>query len=246
MMLRMIGSLLVLLTVSAVANAAGKVEFVAGAVSATSAAGSERQLAKGDVLASGDLVRTGQDGLAQLRFDDGGRIALQPKSEFRIDEYAYQATDKSKERGFFSLLKGGMRTITGQVGRDNRDAYRVTTSVATIGIRGTEYRVVYLDDGGVALWTAEGAVEVCNRAGCSQIVAGENAVIRRADVLAVRLGFNGVAPQPGENGGPLSPVFAVGDGRRGDGYLSGVAHCRNESTNSGYPYYIVTTALICN
>lgn len=239
MMLRMIGSLLVLLTVSAVANAAGKVEFVAGAVSARSVAGSERQLSKGDVLASGDLVRTGQDGLAQLRFEDGGRIALQPKSEFRIDEYAYPATTKSQERGFFSLLKGGMRTITGQVGRDNRDAYRVTTSVATIGIRGTEYRVAYLDNNSVALWTAEGAVEVCNDTGCSLVVAGEVAVIRGGQPME-RLAFSSFSASQ-ELAGSLLPAFAVGEGRRGDGYLGGMPKCYY------YTYYIYAPpTLICN
>jgi len=237
MMLRTIGSLLVLLTVSAVANAAGKVEFVAGAVSATSAAGSERQLAKGDVLASGDLVRTGQDGLAQLRFDDGGRIALQPKSEFRIDEYAYPATTKSQERGFFSLLKGGMRTITGQVGRDNRDAYRVTTSVATIGIRGTEYRVAYLDNNGIALWAVDGAIEVCNSAGCSVIVAGEVAIIRAADQPLERLAFSNLVPSL-ESGGSLLPAFAAGEGRRGDGYLSGLPVCSYVYSYISYSYVL--------
>ena len=245
MKLRMIGSLLVLLTVSAMANAAGKVEFVAGAVSATSAGGSERKLTKGDVLASGDLVRTGQDGLAQLRFDDGGRIALQPKSEFRIDEYAYPATTKSQERGFFSLLKGGMRTITGQVGRDNRDAYRVTTSVATIGIRGTEYQVHYLEDEAIALSTADGAIEVCNKAGCSQIVAGESAVVRRIDAPVQRLAFNGFVSPSAANDGSLLPVFAVGEGRRGNGYLSGAQQCHYETVAVFGPPY-VTTILVCN
>ncbi len=242
MKLGLIASLLILLLLPAAAGAAGKVEFVAGAVSAISAAGSERKLAKGDVLANGDVVRTGPDGLAQLRFDDGGRIALQSKSEFRIDEYAYPATAQSQERGFFSLLKGGMRTITGQVGRDNRDAYRVTTSVATIGIRGTEYRVIYIDDDAIALWTADGVIEVCNKAGCSQIVAGESAIVRRMDLPIERLGFNGFVPPAGTSEGSLLPGFAIGEGRNGNGYLSGVPKCHY--VPPGPPYYVTT--LVCN
>ena len=35
------------------------------------------------------------------------------------------------------MLKGGIRAVTGYIGKRNRDAYKVHTAVATIGIRGT-------------------------------------------------------------------------------------------------------------
>ena len=37
------------------------------------------------------------------------------------------------------MFRGGLRTITGAIGKRNRNAYRVKTPVATIGIRGTEW-----------------------------------------------------------------------------------------------------------
>src|SRR5690606_19192386 len=39
----------------------------------------------------------------------------------------------------FRLLKGGFRAVTGLIGKENRDNYRVRTPVATIGIRGTDF-----------------------------------------------------------------------------------------------------------
>lgn len=69
-------------------------------------------------------------------------VSLQPQSEFRIDDYQYAGQTDGQEKGFFSLLKGGLRTITGWVGRTHRENYKVTTNVATIGIRGTEYSAV--------------------------------------------------------------------------------------------------------
>lgn len=42
-------------------------------------------------------------------------------------------------RAFFRLLKGGFRAVSGLIGKVNRDDYRVSTPVATIGIRGTRY-----------------------------------------------------------------------------------------------------------
>lgn len=47
--------------------------------------------------------------------------------------------DKPQEdSAFFRLIKGGLRTVTGLVGkRGNQDAYRIGTSTAMIGIRGS-------------------------------------------------------------------------------------------------------------
>lgn len=42
-------------------------------------------------------------------------------------------------RAFFRLVKGGFRSVSGLIGKLNREDYRVSTPVATIGIRGTSY-----------------------------------------------------------------------------------------------------------
>ena len=46
---------------------------------------------------------------------------------------------KSKPSALFSLLRGGLRTVTGLIGKLTPDRYRMRTRVATIGIRGTGY-----------------------------------------------------------------------------------------------------------
>ena len=46
---------------------------------------------------------------------------------------------------FFSLLKGGFRTVSGLIGKINHEDYSVATPVATIGIRGTDYLTVLCD-----------------------------------------------------------------------------------------------------
>lgn len=53
-----------------------------------------------------------------------------------------QASGSSEgSRAFFRLLKGGFRAVSGVIGKVNREDYRVSTPVATIGIRGTRYGV---------------------------------------------------------------------------------------------------------
>ena len=161
------------------AASAARIEFVSGSVVAISPAGIQRELMRGAVLESGEAIRTGSNARAQLRFSDGAMMSLQPQTEFRIDNYTYNGKVDGQEKGFFSLIKGGLRTITGLVGKGNRDNYKMSTSVATIGIRGTEYSTVFTggNEGVLNLSTGEGAVEVCNSGGCVIIVSGESAVV---------------------------------------------------------------------
>ena len=50
-----------------------------------------------------------------------------------------QASSSGTSRAFFRLVKGGFRSVSGVIGKLNREDYRVSTPVATIGIRGTVY-----------------------------------------------------------------------------------------------------------
>jgi hypothetical protein len=160
-----------------VANAADRaatVEFAIGDVHVVSLNGQSRQATKGQLVQNGDTVDTGS-GRTQLRFTDGAYVSLQPQSKFRIDDYRFEGKTDGSERGFFSLLSGGMRTITGLVGRTNRRSYQVSTSVATIGIRGTEYKIGYTNS--ITGSVGEGAIDVCNSAGCVLFNSGESFLV---------------------------------------------------------------------
>ena len=119
----------------AAANAA-RIVYAIGDVSATDSGGTRRSIKKGDFIAASDTVVTAR-GRAQLKLTDGSFVALNPDTEYTIEEYEYEAAAPSKSRSFFNLLKGGVRMVTGAVARSNRKGWRMRTSVATIGIRGS-------------------------------------------------------------------------------------------------------------
>ncbi len=161
---------------------AAQVDFAVGNVTAMGPNGQSRALGKGAQIEPGDTVNT-NGGRAQLRFTDGAYVSLQPESQFRIDQYRYDGKQDGNEKGFFSLLKGGLRTITGLVGRSNKQNYQVTTSVATIGIRGTEYTIQYGNS--VTGTVGEGQIEVCNGAGCLSVTNGESYYVQGQEVKPV-------------------------------------------------------------
>src|SRR4051812_29110293 len=175
------------------AATAALVEFTIGNASAIDAAGTARPLAKGAAVQAGDTIDTG-NGRVQLRFSDGAYVSLQPGSQFRIDEYNYNGKNDETERGFFSLIKGGLRTITGLVGRSNRRNYQVRVPVATIGIRGTEYTLMF--DGAAVGSVGEGEIAVCNNAGCLNVASGQAYVVAGVNIKPELTAVQSFLPAP--------------------------------------------------
>lgn len=100
--------------------------------------GVEVKLARGDGIQSGDTLRVGETSNMQVRFTDESITALRSNSVLRIDDYKFES-DKNLGKSFFSLVKGGMRSITGLIGKFNRENYAVKATSATIGVRGTHF-----------------------------------------------------------------------------------------------------------
>lgn len=102
--------------------------------------GSIRHLKSRSSVYEGDTIITRTHG-AQIRFSDGSLTSLRPETKFKIDTYSWKGKADGSEKGFFNLIKGGLRTITGIIGKQNKQNYQMKTPVATIGIRGTEYGI---------------------------------------------------------------------------------------------------------
>ena len=157
----------------------GEVLFVYGNAHAEPSAGGEKELQKGTALDEGDRVVTGSNGRLQIRMDDGGLVVLRPLSELVIEQYSYPAAAQGDSaatqtpRSVMSLVRGGLRAITGALGKANPDGYEMRTPVATIGIRGTDYSALYCTEDcadlgvepGLYVGVAEGAIFVRNAAG---------------------------------------------------------------------------------
>src|SRR5262245_29558196 len=181
--------------------------------------GREQPLQRGAELDNGDTVRT-SDGRAQLRFSDGAYVSLQPDSEFAIRDYRFDGRTDGTERGFFGLLKGAMRTVSGLVGRVNRDQYQVTTPTATIGIRGTGGVIQVRGDGSTVIVGTSGIWSLTNPAGSIDVPAGVSALAPpTADVPPYR---TSEAPQAGPPPLILPTPYVQGDQRKPYGDLASI------------------------
>src|SRR6056300_202789 len=166
---------------SVIANAeAGVVAFALG----------ESSVSRGDAIYVGDIIETGGNGHVHIRFVDGALVSVRPNSRLRVDEYAYFPDRPADNRVRFTLETGTVRSVTGDAGRANKDAYRMNTPISAIGIRGTDYTVfsddqktrVFVQSGGVAIAPLDEEcvaedVGVCQSSKLVELFAGDSHVI---------------------------------------------------------------------
>ncbi|HUL92028.1 MAG TPA: FecR domain-containing protein [Burkholderiales bacterium] len=126
------------------AFAQGTVQYLSGTLSVQRPDGSVKVLAERSSVSVGDVITTQRDSYAQLRFSDGGQVTLRPETQVKIEGYAYDEGRPERDNFAMQLFKGGLRSLTGLIGKrsNNRNAYRMVTSTATIGIRGTDYSAI--------------------------------------------------------------------------------------------------------
>jgi chromosome segregation ATPase len=124
---------------------AGRIDVVTGQVRILATGKPTRLALAGDVLNEGDFVLTGEASEALITMGDSGFIAVRANTRMQI--LSYKADGGDDDNGIFKLVTGGMRSITGWIGKYNRKAYQIQTPTATIGIRGTDHETRYLPAG---------------------------------------------------------------------------------------------------
>jgi hypothetical protein len=191
---------------------AGVAQFIAGDVNVRGADGKTDALLKGRDIESGQAIVTGANGRAQVKFTDGGLISLQPNTEFKIASYVDKA-DPKEDRFLVDLLRGSMRAITGLIGKRNRANYKVTTTTATIGIRGSGFSAGYNPDGSLGVTAEKDAIEVCSGGTCVGVVAGESVRVNSSNEPPVRTVNRASVPTPGT----AQDVVTVGNQTTSDG-----------------------------
>jgi hypothetical protein len=109
-----------------------------------------------------DELRTGANGRLQVTFRDNTVLTLGEHASIVIDRYVYDP-DHGIGETVLQATKGAFRFATGRIKELKDHKIAVSTPVADIGVRGTEFWGGPLDKYGVLL--LEGEVAVSNQAG---------------------------------------------------------------------------------
>ncbi len=124
---------------TAQAAPAGSVEYTQGV--ATVQTSNQTQIAgPGAAVNQGDTITTAPNSYTVVKMADGTRMTVRPDSKLVVTTYDYRPSESGSSGSMvFSLLRGGMRAITGLIPKRDTNAARVITPTATVGIRGTDF-----------------------------------------------------------------------------------------------------------
>lgn len=126
------------------AELAGIVERMQGGAQIISLGSQKTLQVKSEVL-PGDQITTASDAEILLRMTDGTVLAIRPNTNLIVSEYRFDPKDSNNDHFIMKLVKGGLRAVTGAIGKKNPHKVRFNTPTATIGIRGTDFEVAVLD-----------------------------------------------------------------------------------------------------
>lgn len=177
------------------AAAAAVVTHLSGTLTAQRADGSVRVLSVRSEVSAGETVNTQKNTYARLKFQDNSEVVLRPNSQFAVEGFAYDANHPEGDKFAVGLVKGGLRMVTGLVGKRNPQEVNVKTPTASIGIRGTHFGLLFChnDCAGVAgissqvpanglhADVADGSISVSNPAGEQILNAGQFGYVESAN-----------------------------------------------------------------
>lgn len=172
---------------ASLAAVAGEITHLSGTLSTQQADGTKKLLGVKSEVQEGDTLTTEAGTYARVKFVDGGEVVLRPNSQLKIQSYSYNVAKPENDSIVLSMFKGGLRALTGLLGKRSRDKVSFQTATATIGIRGTNFGALLCQNdcnnvptasgqppaNGLHLDVTDGAIVVSNGAGSVQIDLGQ-------------------------------------------------------------------------
>lgn len=181
------------------AQVIGTVTQLSGPLMVKRADGSARVLGLKSEVQDGDTLITEKNTYAMLKLIDNSEITLKPDTTFVIDKFSFEGAKPENDSAAFSLVRGGLRSVTGLLGKRNKERFGLKTPTATIGIRGTTFVVQYVGapadaappspvagavtppapstapalPPGLYVQVTDGQIVVSNQGGATSVVAGQ-------------------------------------------------------------------------
>lgn len=213
------------------AQVAGTVVQLSGPLMVRKADGAVKVLGMKSEVEEGDTLVAEKNTYALIRMIDNSEITLRPGTTFNVEAFRYDSARPDADKASFRLIKGGLRSVSGLLGKRNREKFELKTPAATIGIRGTTFVAQWVEPPaaglpppslapGLHLSVADGAIVVTNPGGSLGFQAGQFGYVPGVNQPPVIVpsdpglqfvpppSFSG--PAAGGPGGPGGPVAGQG------------------------------------
>ena len=125
-----------------------------------------------------DIIETSKNGSAKMVFKDKTTITLGKNTIFKIEDYLFDNTKKSKS--VFKITSGFFKAISGKIGKVARKNFKLKTINATIGIRGTIFEGTTNEDYDYIKCDRD-SIEVSANGASKIVYAGEYTFVREGE-----------------------------------------------------------------
>src|SRR4029078_7598223 len=139
---------------------------------------STTQINVGDGLVRDETVRTGVDSATRLVMADSTNLSLGPSATLKLDRTVFDDEHHYRDVAV-RMTSGAFRFVTGH---SDKAAYKITTPLATIGVRGTTLdilsqrgqTIVNLQEGSSTVWTVHFECIQLTKPGDTAIITSAN------------------------------------------------------------------------
>jgi hypothetical protein len=187
--MRLTALLLVLISPAALAGG-GTVVHLDGAAT-IDRKGGRVPVAESTPVYSGDTLNVENHSSVQVRFEDDSVFVVPGAASFRVDKFAM---GNGGDTALYTLLEGGVRTMTGKVGKGQGDRYELRTPEAIIGVQGTAFMALRCAGAcakkyreGLYVRTEAGKVVIGTSAAKTTVKAGQTFYVKSKNDVAVKV-----------------------------------------------------------
>lgn len=184
----------------------GNVKLISGSVIITHADGKTLKVESGEArVRESDTLESSKDGKALVEFDGGNRLHVHNDTSVQIKEYKDQSDPQSR-KALLQLIRGKIRNQVNQKYNGKTSSYKVITTAAVAGVRGTDFVMEHTEVGKLAtkVETLDGRVrlERLDEKEHRELAKGEGAL------YTVEIPSTGSTGEFIQNG-RLSPVYKI-------------------------------------
>jgi hypothetical protein len=191
-------------------RASAKAVLTDGEINVLANNGEKRRLVAGGSIYPGDTVETGTRAHTVLAFRDESKLTLGASTQFRVDDFTYDAKNPQEGRFLVSLFKGTARALTGLIGKAQPQNVGFKTPTATIGIRGTGLDIACIADTNCTIFNWLGSITVTpeGQSALQVLQAGQGLIVTPAGITPIQTNpVPATLPRPDGVPVDMGPLF---------------------------------------
>ncbi len=156
---------------------AGKITEVSGSVVLSHPGENVQSIKLNDVVNSGDVIRTADDGRVKISFIDGTEMVVAKKGFLAIDKYVFDPAKADEGKAKYRVIGAAFDFLGGKMDKGADSDVTIGLNFGSIGVRGTHI-IRTMKNNECWIYLEKGKIDVFNKGGKVSLNPGEGTIMR--------------------------------------------------------------------